>query len=109
MIKKLMLGLALLPMLSFGSCSSPAPSTPNDQLTTQEKVARFARVLGDALLQTKGTEYLVKKIPQLMPLLDTNQNGVLELKELENVQSLDETQLVVLLINIEEVVKQLKK
>lgn len=42
------------------------------------------RSLGDAALQTWGTDVLKAKMPSAMQMFDANENGVLELVELEN-------------------------
>lgn len=78
--RKPILPLALLAALTT-ACTTPN-STDDDSQASVDRLIRFATALGDAVLQVEGTAALMKKAPHLMPLLDANGNGVLELAEI---------------------------
>lgn len=70
-------------LLLLGAClfMAMACSTTGDTQPSADKLLRFAEALGDAAIQVEGTKAVLERAPHLMPLLDANKNGVLELAE----------------------------
>lgn len=77
--------LALLFLFTLASCGifNLGGTTETGEPKDVDAARVFLRSLGDAALRTWGTEALRTYQPELFAIFDANQNGVLELPEIE--------------------------
>lgn len=82
----------ILAALLLSSCSVFNLGGTNEDGTpkTTADARLLFRSIGDAALQTWGTELIKQKVPSAMAMFDANENGVLELAELENAINLND-------------------
>lgn len=71
--------VALFSVVALVSCGTATPSRTPEQWKAD--VLEIATLVGDVVVQTKGTAWVLREAPELMPVLDTDKNGVLTLAE----------------------------
>ena len=76
------LALLLLPALTMLLCSCSSGSSIQRPEFDAERLNALAVALGKAYVASNGTAFVAEKYPQLVPLLDANENGLLELGEM---------------------------
>lgn len=72
----------VMPLLMLTGCSVAQPgSAPRTAEDWKGDAVALATAVGDVVVQTRGTAWVLREAPDLLPLLDANQNGVIELAE----------------------------
>lgn len=83
--------LVLLALAGCGILNLGATNEDGTPKTAADARAIF-RAVGDAALQTWGTQALQKAAPQIVPLFDGNGDGILTLAEMEAATNLEDPQ-----------------
>lgn len=102
--------LVVIIILAPFACVSQGDGSvdPNASKATADKLAQFATALGDAAIQLEGTKAIQERAPQLLPLLDSNHNGVLELAEITSFQWNKPEDLAAIFLIVEQLLKSRK-
>jgi hypothetical protein len=103
---KLALALSLLLFLPLFMLAASCQSANRPAGGTRERIQRFAVAFGEAIVQTKGTEVVKKHAPHLMPIIDADHNDVLSLQEILALDFEDPAILALVIIGIEEVIRE---
>lgn len=72
--------VAMFLMVALVSCGTATPSTRTPEQWKAD-VLEIATLVGDVVVQTKGTAWVLREAPELLPILDTSGDKVLQLAE----------------------------
>lgn len=72
--------LKVLTVLLLASCSSGPASDTHKQL---QFALELARGVGDAIIRIKGMPELLRRVPELVPFIDKNDDAQVTLEEVE--------------------------
>lgn len=71
----------VMPLLMLTGCSSAGAGSARTPEQWKADVVEIATLVGDVVVQTKGTAWVLREAPDLLPILDTNGDKVLQLAE----------------------------
>lgn len=101
--------LILIGALLLTSCKTPEPGEqPSEPISVADIVALFTG-LTTVAIELEGTAVVMEKAPHLMPLLDTDKDGILEISDLQAINPQDPASMLRTYLAVREVVDLIRK